>query len=124
MNVVDSSGWLEYFADASNAGFFAAPIEDTARLIVPALSLVEVTRRILQQRDEPSALTALALMCQGQVVDVDPSLAFDAAQLGVELKLALADSVMLATARRHGATLWTQDDDFEGFAGVKYRKRR
>jgi predicted nucleic acid-binding protein len=124
VNVVDSSGWLEYFADASNAGFFAAPIEDTARLIVPALSLVEVTQRILQQRDEPSALTALALMCQGQAVDLDPSLAFDAAQLGVELKLALAGSIMLATARRHGAMLWTQDADFEGFAGVKYRKKR
>lgn len=58
------------------------------------------------------------------VVDLDPSLAFDAAHLGVELKLAPADSVVLATARRHGATLWTQDDDFEGFAGVKYRKKR
>lgn len=124
MNVVDSSGWLEYFADASNAGFFAAPIEDTEKLIVPALSLVEVMRRILQQRDEPSALTAPALMCQGHVVDLDPSLAFDAAQLGVELQLALGDSVMLATARRHGATLWTQDEDFEGFAGVRYRKKR
>lgn len=124
MNVVDSSGWLEYFADAPNASFFARAIEDTDRLVVPSLSLFEVTRRILQQRDEPSALAAFAVMCQGTVVNLDAALAYDAAQLGVALKLALADSVILATARRHSATLWTQDDDFEGLPNVKYRKKR
>jgi predicted nucleic acid-binding protein len=124
VNVVDSSAWLEYFADAPNAGFFARAIEDTDALVVPSLCLLEVARRILQQRDEPSALAALAVMCQGQVVDLDTALAFDAAQLGVALKLALADSVILATARRHKATLWTQDEDFEGIPDVKYRKKR
>lgn len=124
MNVVDSSGWLEYFADAPNAAFFARAIEDTDALVVPSLSLLEVTRRILQQRDESSALAVLAVMCQGNVVDLDATLAFEAAQLGVALKLALADSVVLATARRHDATLWTQDEDFEGLPKVKYRKKR
>lgn len=124
MNVVDSSGWLEYVAGGPNAGFFARAIEDTEALVVPSLSLLEVARRILQQRDEPSALAVLAVMCQGNVVDLDATLAFEAAQLGVALKLALADSVILATARRHSATLWTQDDDFDGLPNVKYRKQR
>jgi toxin FitB len=63
-------------------------------------------------------------MCQGNVVDLDATLAFEAAQLGVALKLALADSVILATARRHDAILWTQDEDFDGLPNVKYRKKR
>lgn len=56
MNVVDSSGWLEYFADADNADFFASAIENTAELVVPSLSLYEVFKRILQQRGEDQAL--------------------------------------------------------------------
>ena len=59
MNVVDSSGWLEYFADGPNAGFFAPPILDRAKLIVPSLSLHEVFERVLQQRDEGAALQAV-----------------------------------------------------------------
>ena len=120
MNVVDSSGWLEYFADAGNAGFFAAPIADVDHLIVPAISILEVFKRILQQRGENAALQAAALMHQGKVVDLDAEIAISAAKLGHELKLPLADSVMLATAQHHRATLWTQDVDFKGMEGVRY----
>jgi predicted nucleic acid-binding protein len=120
VNVVDSSGWLEYFADGKNAGFFAPAIEDPARLIVPTLSLHEVFKRVLQQRGDPPALQAIALMHQGRVVDLDATLALAAARLGVAERLPLADSVMLATARAFQATLWTQDADFEGRAGVRY----
>ena len=119
MNLVDSSGWLEYLADDPNAEFLAPPIEDTGRLIVPTISVLEVFKRVLQQRSENEALRAVALMRQGKVVDLD-DLALSAAKLGREHGLPLADSVILATARKFGATVWTQDSDFRGLEGVSY----
>ena len=123
MNVVDSSGWLEYFAGGKNAGFFARAIESTSRLIVPTLSLFEVFKRVLQQRGEAAALQAVALMHQGRVVDLDAPLALAAARLSAAERLPLADSVMLATARAIDATLWTQDSDFEGREAVRFVSR-
>lgn len=123
MNVVDSSGWLEYFADGPNADFFSASIADTAQLIVPAISILEVFKRVAQQRDETAALVAVAHMRQGTVVALDADLALAAAHLALDCKLPLADSVMLATARAHGALLWTQDSDFEGLDGVRSRAK-
>lgn len=123
MNVVDSSGWLEFFADGPNAGFFSAALSDTDRLVVPTISLLEVFRRVLQLRGENPALQAIAQMRQGRVVDLDADLAIRAASLGLTHKLPLADSVMLATARAHGAILWTQDADFDGIDGVRYVRR-
>ena len=120
MNVVDSSGWLEYFADGPNAGHFAAAIEDTAELVVPAVSLFEVFKRVLQQRTEGEALKAAALMQQGHVVVLDAPLALSAAKLSHELRLPMADSIILATARARSAVLWTQDADFAGIEGVRY----
>lgn len=120
MNLVDSSGWLEYFADASNAGFFAPAILDTEQLLVPTLALLEVFKRVFQQRGEGDALQAVALMRQGQVVDLDSVLALSAARFGAEHRLALADSVIYATARRFGALVWTQDADFEGLPDVRF----
>ncbi|MGD9047153.1 MAG: type II toxin-antitoxin system VapC family toxin, partial [Anaerolineae bacterium] len=108
MNVVDSNGWLEYFADGPNAEFFAPAIEAVTDLVVPTLSLYEVFKRVLKQRGEGDALQAVAIMIQGQVIDLDMDLALSAAKLSTELKLPMADSVMLATARAHEATLWTQ----------------
>ena len=120
MNLVDSSGWLEYLADGPNAEFFAPPIEDTGRLIVPTISVLEVFKRVLQQRSENEALQAVALMRQGKVVDLDADLALSAVKLGREHGLPLADSIILATARKFGATVWTQDSDFENLEGVRY----
>lgn len=124
MNVVDSSAWLEYFANGPNASFFAKPIEQPDVLVVPSLTIYEVFKRVLQQRDEGQALRAVAVMQQGTVVDLDARLALSAARLSLDAKLPLADSVVLATARLHGATLWTQDADFETLPGVRYRPRR
>jgi predicted nucleic acid-binding protein len=124
VNVVDSSAWLEYFADAPNAGYFARAIEDTAALIVPSLSLYEVYKRVLQQRGENAALQAVALMQQGEVVALDGPTAISAARLSLAAKLPMADSIMLATARRHEALFWTQDADFAGMPDVRYRGRR
>lgn len=124
MNVVDSSAWLEYFANGPNAGFFAKPIENVKELVVPSLSLFEVFKRVLQQRDDNDAIQAVAIMQQGMVVDLDATVALSAARLSVDHRLPLADSVILATAREHKATLWTQDADFEGLKDVRYRKRK
>ena len=119
-NVVDSSGWLEYFADGTNADFFAPVIEDASNLIIPSISLTEVFKVVYRQRGENEALQIFALMKQGLIVPLDASLSLAAAKLGVELKLPLADSIILATARKFNAILWTQDNDFEGIEGVKY----
>jgi predicted nucleic acid-binding protein len=120
VNVVDSSAWLEYFANGPNAEAFAPAIEHTSKLVVPSLCLFEVFKRVLQQRGEGPALQAVAIMRQGQVVDLDGALALVAARLGVELGLPMADSVILATARQYGAVLWTQDADFVGVPGVRF----
>lgn len=120
MNVVDSSGWLEYFADGKNAGFFSSAIEDLPRLLVPTIELYEVFKRVLQQRGETEALLAVATMKQATVVDLDAELALAAAALARDLNLPLADSVIYATVRKFGATLWTQDSDFDGLAHVRY----
>lgn len=124
MNLVDSSAWLEYFAAGPQAGKFAAPIEDVASLLVPTIVLLEVTRRVMQQRGEDEALQVAALLHQGQVVALDSAVALSAAQLGVAHKLPLADSVIYATAKQYEATIWTMDADFSGLAGVRYFPKR
>ena len=120
MNVVDSSGWLEYFADDVNAPFFAPIIEATDQLIVPSITLYEVFKRVLILRGEELALQVIALMMRGRVVDLDVTLALESAKLSASLKLPMADSVILSTAYSTGATLWTQDSDLAGLPGVQY----
>lgn len=123
MNVVDSSAWLSYFADDANAARFAPAIEDLPRLVVPSITIIEVGRRIMQQRDEAAALRYVVLMMQGRVVDLDADLALAAARLGLRHRLPLADSIVYATARRFEATVWTQDADFDALPGVRYFAR-
>ena len=117
---MDSSAWLEYFADGPNAQQFSKPIERPRALLVPSITLFDVFKRVVQQRDEGSALQCVAVMQQGTVVDLDAVTAIDAATLSLRHKLPLADSVVYATALRGNATLWTQDADFEGLPGVRY----
>jgi predicted nucleic acid-binding protein len=123
-NLVDSSGWLEYLADAENADFFAPVIEEPKQLVVPSVSILEVFKWVLRERGEDAALQAAALMQQGTVVDLDVALAIRAAKLGLDHRLPLADSIMLATAHTHGAVLWTQDADFASVEGVQYQSKR
>lgn len=125
MNVVDSSGWLEFFAKGPNASTFAAPIRDRAKLLIPSLVILEVRRRLLQQAQAVELVDeAMAAMRRHRVVDLDFDLAVLAADLGAAMKLPLADSVILATARMHDAVLWTQDGAFEGLEGVKFVRKR
>ena len=120
MNVVDSSAWLSYFSGDGNTERFAKPIEDIDSLIVPSITLTEVFKCILRQRDEGIALQVVAQMQQGRVIALDSSLALNAASLGVKYKLPLADSIIYATAKKYQALVWTQDVDFKTLSGVKY----
>ena len=120
MNVVDSSGWLEYFGDGKNAGFFAAAIVDAKRLIVPSICVFEVFKRLLQQKGEDCALEAVTAMQQGTLVPLDSTLATYAAKISCVFKLPMADSIVWATAKNFDAMLWTQDVDFKNIPGVKY----
>lgn len=120
MNVVDSSGWLEFFADGPNADVFAVPLGMRDTLLVPSITIYEVFKVVCRQRGEDAALQAAALMQQGTVVDLAPSLAMVAAKTSLQLSLSMADSISLATARLHDAILWTQDEHFSGLDGVRY----
>jgi toxin FitB len=124
MNVIDSSGWLEYFISDNNADFFAPVIENPADVLVPTISLFEVFKRVLIEKNRDDALEAIALMQEGVVVDLDDNLALVAAELSYELKLPMADSIILATARLHDATLWTQDAHFKDIEGVQYIEKK
>jgi predicted nucleic acid-binding protein len=123
MNLVDSCGWLEYFTDGPDAAFFAAPLEHGADLLVPSICVLEVFKRVLTERGEGPALQAAAAMQQGLIADLDLPTALAAAGIGKDLGLPLADSVILATARRYQAVIWTQDAHFKNIRGVKYKEK-
>jgi predicted nucleic acid-binding protein len=124
MNLVDSCGWLEYFADGPNADFYAPALEDLGSLLVPTICLLEVFKRVLQQRGEDAALQAAAAMHQGLMVPLDASLALKAARISSDLKLPLADSVILATAQTYQSIIWTQDTHFQGLDDVRYTETK
>jgi predicted nucleic acid-binding protein len=120
MNLVDSSGWLEFFTNGPNAGEFQAPLSDTASLLVPTVIMHEVFKVVLRERGETAALHAAAAMYGGAVIELTAPLALSAARLGLQLGLSMAESIILATAQAHGAVFWTQDAHFRGLPGVKY----
>jgi len=120
MNIVDSSGWLAYFADEINAKHFMAPLSSPTKLIVPAITLYEVFKVILRESSENEALQAVVAMQKGQVINLNTSLALAAARLSLEHRLPMADSIILATALEFKATIWTQDADFKDLNKVKY----
>ena len=124
MNVVDSSAWLAYFADEPAADCFAHAIEDTDSLIVPSVCLYEVFRVILRERGEDEAFLAIAAMQQGRVISLDSDLALEAAAVGIEEGLALADSIIYAITQENEATLWTQDAHFSGKPRVRYIEKK
>ena len=120
MNVVDSSGWLEYFAGGRHARAFEPVLEDLESLIVPAVSVYEVFKVLLREAGEEAAIQAAAAMQRGHIVDLTVQRALDAAALSLRHSLPMADSIILAAAREHGATVWTLDEDFSGLPDVLY----
>jgi len=123
LNLVDSSGWLEYFIDGKNAKFFAKPIEDTENLLVSAINLYEVYKKVLKEKNESAAKQVTALMMQGKVANIDASLSLKAAELSYNLNMPMADSLIYVTAQNYSAILWTQDYDFKNLGGVKFIKK-
>ncbi len=124
MNVVDSSGWVEYFANGTNAKFFTPPVQDLDNLLVPSICLYEVFKRLTLDLGEENALQAMGIMSYGRVIELDRKTAIDAARISLELKLAMADSIILAIAHEYDAILWTQDAHFKGMEGVKYIEKK
>jgi predicted nucleic acid-binding protein len=124
VKLVDSSGWLEYFTNSQNASFFSDAIEDIKHLIVPSISIYEVFKKLLIETNEGIALQAITQMQLGRVIPLDEPLAISAAKLGYDLKLVLADSIILATANLCKATLLTQDEHFKDIKGVKFIPKR
>jgi predicted nucleic acid-binding protein len=120
MNVVDSSGWVEYFTKGPNAKSFIPPVQDLKNLIVPSICIYEVFKRLALDLGEESALQAAGIMSHGQEAGLDRTIALDAAKISIDLKLPMADSIILATARAHDAVLWTQDAHFKDIEGVRY----
>ena len=120
MNIVDSSGWLAYFADEPNAKHFITPLKDTASLVIPSVTIYEVFKVVLRETGENEALQAAAAMQKGRVVDLTAMLAIAASKLSLEHGIPMADSIILATAKAFDAVIWTQDSDFKNIAGVKY----
>jgi predicted nucleic acid-binding protein len=124
MNIVDSSGWLAYFADEPNAKHFLTPLNDTASLVVPTVTIYEVFKVVLRESSENQALQAAVAMQKGTVVDLAASLAIAASKLSLAHNLPMADSIILATAQEFGATIWTQDSDLKNIGDVKYFPRK
>ena len=119
MNIVDSSGWLAYFADEPNAKYFLTPLSDSALLVVPTVIIYEVFKVILRESSENEALQAVVAMQRGTVVDLNAPLAIAASKLSLEHNLPMADSIILAKAQEFKAILWTQDSDFKNISNVK-----
>ncbi len=120
MNVVDSSAWLEFLAGGPNASEFEGAIRDLDNLVVPAVCVYEVFKKLLLTRSEGDALQVAAAMMQGLVVPMDESIAMSAARLGIDNRIPFADAVILATARAYAAVVWTQDEHFRYIPGVRY----
>jgi len=120
MNIVDSSGWLEYFSGSPNSKHFAVPLGDPSTLIVPVISIYEVFKVVLRESGENKALQAVAAMQEGSVIDLTTNIAMNASKLSLQYNLPMADSIILSTAQTHNCIIWTQDSDFEKIPGVRF----
>ena len=118
MNVVDSSGWIEFFLAGANGPKFKPVIDQRADLLVPVVALYEV-HKILSRKVAPDMVrTCLDVMRMGRVLDLTDARAVAAAHVSARHNLAMADAVMYSLALEHGATFWTQDIDYQGLPGV------
>ncbi len=124
MNIVDSSGWLEFFSDGTNADCFLPPLTDRDHLLVPSVIIFEVFKVVLRERGENDALQTSSLLRQGEIVELSEDVSLSAARLSILHKLPMADSIILATARARDAVIWTQDEHFKGLDKVRFFPKR
>jgi len=120
MIILDSSCWLEYFLNDKHAENYASMIEEQGDVIVPSIVLHEVFKVVMRADGEDSALSVAGILQLFPIIPVDENIAMFSVKLGKQHGLAMADSMILATAQIHHATLWTQDADFKGLGYVKY----
>ena len=120
MNIVDSSGWLEYFSGGPNSEHFVSPLQDSSSLIVPVITIYEVFKVVLRESSENEALQVVAAMQKGMIIDLTTSIAMNASKLSLKYSLPMADSIILSTAQAYKCLIWTQDSDFETLPGVKF----
>ena len=120
MNIVDSSGWLEYFSGGPNSDQFATPLQDPASLIVPVITIYEVFKVVLRESSENEALQVVAAMQKGTIIELTTSIAINASRLSLQYRLPMADSIILSTAQSYECLIWTQDSDFENLPDVKF----
>ena len=120
MNIIDSSGWLEYYSDGPNAKYFLPPLNDTSSLVVPVFTIYEVFKVVLRESTENEAFQAVAAMQKGEIVDLTANIAMSASKLSLQYNLPMADSIILATAQSYKCIIWTQDADFQNIEHVKY----
>jgi predicted nucleic acid-binding protein len=120
VNIVDSSGWLEFFSDGPNADHFAQPLSDRDNLLVPSIIIYEVFKVVLRERGENDALQSVALLRQGGIIELSEDISLRAARLSIRHKLPMADSIILATALAHDSIIWTQDEHFNGLDKVNF----
>ena len=120
MNIIDSSGWLEYFSDGPNAIHYLTPLNDPSTLIVPVITIYEVFKVVLREFAENEALQSVAAMQKGKIIDLNDNIAMNASMLSLQHNLPMADSIILATARAYDCVIWTQDSDFQHIEGVNY----
>jgi len=123
MNIVDASGWIEYFADGPDAAFVAQTLQETDTLLVPTVTILEVFGHVCRDHGESAALQAAAAMQQGQVISLDTPGALDAGRLSVEHGVSASAGAVLAAARQHSATVWSLDEGVRHVKGVRFRAR-
>ena len=123
MNLVDSSGWIEYLQDTPRADLFATAIEDRNHLLVPAIALFEVHRVLSRSLPADLVNRCLDVMRLGRVLDLTDARAVAASHIAAQHKLAMADAAMYAIALEFGASFWTQDVDYQGLPGVRYQAK-
>ncbi len=124
MNLVDAGGWLAYVTDGPDAGYFAPAIEKTTDLVVPTVVLQEVFRHLVRHAGEGPALEIAAAMRQARIVDLDATLALEAARLASLHNLDPIPAVIMATAAMTEAQVWTTDRRLAYLPEVRYRESR
>jgi predicted nucleic acid-binding protein len=120
MNIVDSSGWIEYLLDSDRADLFAQPIEQRQTLLVPVIVLFEVHKVLSRKVSNHAVKQCLDVMRLGRVLEITDARAVAAAGVASTNKLAMADAMMYSLALEFGATFWTQDVDYQGLPSVHF----
>jgi len=120
MNVVDSSGWIEFFLAGVNGPVFKPVIEHRDELLVPVIALYEVHKILSRKLPAKTVLAALNVMRLGRVLELTDRRAIAAADIALRHHLAMADAIMYSLALEHNATFWTQDVDYQGLPSVHW----